>query len=141
LDSICSAIAWCDGAARRFKEIGDTIGLQAVWKTLNQDIFNHLRFSLAQRVQWEDAYGLPESIVPVIYQSVTKLITDIYLSGICDLLNFIEEQFDCQCGIYSEGFRSILNQVLTTVISKPVRRGSRGSSISIAGSLERIRNI
>ncbi|MGR2868132.1 hypothetical protein [Vibrio vulnificus] len=120
LDSICSAIAWCDGAARRFKEIGDTIGLEAVWKTLNQDIFNHLRFSLAQRVQWEDAYGLPESIFPVIYQSVTKLITDIYLSGICDLLNFIEEQFDCQCGIYSEGFRSILNQVLTTVISKPL---------------------
>ncbi|GAB1150357.1 MAG: hypothetical protein WStaPseu_04770 [Shewanella algae] len=120
LGLICSAIAWCDGAARRFKEIGDTIGLEAVWKTLNQDILNHLRFSLAQRVQWEDAYGLPESIVPKIYQSITKLITEIYHSRICDLLNFIEEQFDCQCGIYSEGFRSILNQVLTTVVSKPL---------------------
>ncbi|MEZ9436596.1 AVAST type 1 anti-phage system protease Avs1b [Vibrio lentus] len=120
LSSICSAIAWCDGTARRFKENEDTIGLEAVWKTLNQDILNHLRFSLAQRVQWEDAYGLPESVFPNIYQSITELITDIYPSGICDLLNFIEEQFDCQCGIYSEGFRSILNQVLTTVVSKPL---------------------
>lgn len=120
LGSICSAIAWCDGAAMRFKEIGDTIGLEVVWKTLNQDILNHLRFSLAQRVQWEDAYGLPEGIFPNIYQLITKLITEVYPSKICDLLNFIEEQFDCQCGIYSEGFRSILNQVLTTVVSKPL---------------------
>ncbi|MCS0325012.1 AVAST type 1 anti-phage system protease Avs1b [Vibrio diabolicus] len=118
IESIFRTIAWCDGTARRFKENEDTIGLDTVWKVLSQDVFNHLRFSLVQRIQWKDAYGLPESIFPNIYQSITELITDIYPSRICDLLNFIEEQFDCQCGIYSEGFRSILNQVLTTVVSK-----------------------
>lgn len=118
--SICSAVAWCDGTARRFKEIGDNIGLQNVWEILNQDIFNHLKFSLAQRVQWEDAYGLPESIVPQIYQSITTIITEIYPSKICDLLSFIEEQFSSQCGVYSEGFRRTLNLVLTNVVSKPI---------------------
>lgn len=120
IHSICSAVAWCDGTARRFKEIEDNIGLQRVWEILNQDIFDFLKFSLAQRVQWEDAYGLPESIVPQIYQSITVLITEVYPNKIGDLLNFIKEQFSSQCGIYSEGFRRILNLVLTNVVSRQI---------------------
>lgn len=120
LNSICSAVAWCDGTARRFKEAEDNIGLQRVWGILNQDIFGYLKFSLAQRSQWEDAYSVPESIVPQIYQLVTMLITDVYPDKIGDLLNFVEEQFSSQCGIYSEGFRRTINLVLANVVSKPM---------------------
>ena len=118
--SIFRLVAWCDGSSRRFKEAGDTIGLEEVWNVLVQDILNRLRLCLSQRVQWEDAYGLPESIMPYIYQLITELITEIYPSKTGELLNFIENQFDSQCGIYSEGFRFILKQVLTTIISKPL---------------------
>lgn len=120
LSSICSVVAWCDGTARRFKEVDDNIGLQKIWEILNKDVFGHLKFSLSQRVQWEDAYGLPESIVPEIYQLLTILITDVYPDKIGNLLNFVEEQFSSQCGIYSEGFRRTINLVLTNVVSKPM---------------------
>jgi hypothetical protein len=120
IESICRTIAWCDGAARRFKDNEDTIGLDTVWKILSRDVFNHLRFSLAQRVQWEDAYGLPESVVPHLYQSITNLISELYPHKICDLLSFIDEQFNSQCGIYSEGFRRILKQVLTIVVGQSI---------------------
>ena len=120
LDSICRTIAWCDGAARRFKENDNIIGFDTVWKILSQDVLNHLRFNLVQRVQWENAYGLPESITPYLYQSITNLIVELYPNKICDLLCFIDEQFISQCGIYSEGFRSILKQVLTIVVCQPI---------------------
>lgn len=120
LGSICTAIAWCEGTARRFKENEDTMGLDAVWKILSQSVLNQLRFSLAQRVQWEDAYGLPESLIPYIYQLITKLIVELYPDKICDLLCFIDKQFSSQCGIYSEGFRSILKQVLTIVVRQSI---------------------
>ncbi|HHF2953601.1 TPA: AVAST type 1 anti-phage system protease Avs1b [Vibrio diabolicus] len=120
VSSICNAVAWCDGAARRFREDEDSIGLENVWETISQDIFNHLKFDLEQRVQWEDAYGLPESILPKIYQSITKLVTDIYPNKICYFLSFIENQFNVQCGVYSEGFRRILNLILTNVLNKPI---------------------
>ncbi|PSJ48244.1 hypothetical protein C7H85_05125 [Zobellella endophytica] len=120
IESICRTIAWCDGAARRFKENEDEIGLDIVWKLLSQDVLNHFRFSLAQRVQWEDSYGLPESIVPHLYQSITNLTAELYPHKISDLLSFIDEQFNSQCGLYSEGFRRILKQVLTIVVGHPI---------------------
>lgn len=120
LNSIFSVVAWCDGAARRFKEVEDDVGLQKVWGILNQDVFDYLKFNLAQRIQWEDAYGLPESIVPQIYQSLTILMTDVYPDKIGNLLDFIENQFSSQCGIYSEGFRRIIKLVLTNIVSKPM---------------------
>ncbi|HDX8333745.1 TPA: trypsin-like peptidase domain-containing protein [Raoultella ornithinolytica] len=120
LNSMYSVVAWCDGSARRFKEAGDNIGLQKVWEILKKDIFDYLKFSLAQRVQWEDAYGLPESIVPQLYQSLTILITDVYPDKISELLNFVEGQFSSQCGIYSEGFRRTLNLILANIVNKPM---------------------
>ncbi|MBM7072755.1 trypsin-like peptidase domain-containing protein [Shewanella sp. 202IG2-18] len=115
IDNLCRNIAWCDGSARRFKDSADATGLGAVWDVLQQNVFEQLRFSLAQRVQWEDAYGLPEAVFPHIYQYLATLIVDVFPENICNLLTFIEEQFTYQCGVYSEGFRDILSNVLTDV--------------------------
>lgn len=120
VSSICIALAWCDGSARRFSEVKDLIGLEDVWKILNLDILSVLKFSLLKRIQWKDAYGLPEDIFPFIYQSITSLITELYPDKVTFLINFIDDQFDSQCGIYSEGFRGILKQTITMVISKPI---------------------
>ncbi len=63
---------------------------------------------------------MPENIVPHLYQSITNLTAELYPHKICDLLSFIDEQFNSQCGIYSEGFRHILKQVLTTVVGQSI---------------------
>ncbi|HCZ8411909.1 TPA: serine protease [Proteus mirabilis] len=120
IESIYKVIAWCDGSARQFKETENIVGLDTVRRTLSQDLLDHLRFGLAVRVQWEDSYGLPESIFPHIYHSITTILTEFYPSDVCNLLNFINEQFSSQCGIYSEGFRSILNSVLSSIVGKPL---------------------
>lgn len=53
-----------------------------------------------------------------IYRSITTIFTEFYPDDVCNLLKFIDEQFSSQCGIYSEGFRSILNSVLSSIVGK-----------------------
>lgn len=132
VDSICRLIAWCDGSARRLRETNDKAGLNAVWKILQQNIFVQLRFSLSDRIQWEDAYSLPEVIFPHIYQYLTTLIVNIFPNHICDLLTFIEEQFSSQCGVYSEGFRKILSKVLLSVTSEVLGGDTEDQAFQLA---------
>lgn len=120
LSSICMIAAWCDGSARRLKEKGDVTSLETVWTVLQQNVFDQLKFSLAQRVGWKDAYALPEAVFPHIYQYLTILISDVFPERLCELLSFIERQFAFQCGLYSEGFRDVLAKVLGHMTSKPL---------------------
>ncbi|MEQ1297386.1 AVAST type 1 anti-phage system protease Avs1b [Acinetobacter soli] len=115
LFSLTKILAWCDGLARRFKEENDLEQLDSIWKVIHQDIFQNLKFRLFERVNWKDAYTLPENIFPHIYKNLTLLILDIYPTYLEELLTFIHERFSNQCGIYSEGFRGILNNVLEQV--------------------------
>ena len=115
VESICSALAWCDGAARRYKEAGDEAGLHSVWGILEQRLFGQLRFTLAQRFKWNNCYALPEAIFPEIYECLTGLIVEVFPEYIGNMLSFIDERFEEQCGLYSEGFRSVLEKVLNTL--------------------------
>lgn len=120
IGSIFSTIAWCDGSARRLNESADISGLDAVWTVLEQSVFNQLRFNLAHRVTWEDAYALPEAVIPQIYHHLTVLVADLYPNRLGYLVSFIEDQFNSQCGIYSEGFRNILARILNHIAKIPL---------------------
>lgn len=79
---------------------------------IHEDIFQNLKFSLFERVNWKDTYTLPEGIIPHIYKRLTSLIIDIFPQHLEQFLNLINDRFTYQCGIYSEGFRLILNNVI-----------------------------
>lgn len=115
IESILKTIAWCDGSARRQFQENNIEGLNSIWAVIQQDIFENLKFSLLDRVNWKNAYALPEAVLPYIYKNMTLLILDIYPTYLEVLLSFIHERFSIQCGIYSEGFRDILNNVLEQV--------------------------
>jgi hypothetical protein len=112
VESICRALAWCDGAARYSRELADDVGLRSVWEMLEQHVFERLRFTLAQRSEWKDSYGIPEVVFPEIYERLTDLITDVFPEHVDRVLSVVDELFAVQCGLYSEGFRSILAKVL-----------------------------
>ncbi|WP_166172155.1 hypothetical protein [Acinetobacter sp. SA01] len=112
LFSLTKILAWCDGLARRFHEEKDLENLDSIWNVIHQDIFQNLKFSLSERVTWKDAYTLPESIFPHIYKHLTSLIIDVFPQHLEQFLNLINERFTYQCGIYSEGFRLILNNAI-----------------------------
>lgn len=120
VDSICRALAWCDGAARRANECGDVSGLQSAWSLLEQRVFERLRFTLAQRAEWNDSYAVPEAVFPELYERLTDLVADVFPERLGHMLSFVEERFAVQCGLYSEGFRSVLAKVLERVAGLPL---------------------
>jgi hypothetical protein len=115
IDAICRALAWCDGAGRRSKDCDDDAGLQATWALLEQRVFKHLRFTLGHRVKWKDSYGLPEAVFPQIYERLMGLLVDVFPERIGYMLSFVEQRFEDQCGLYSEGFRTVLANVLSEI--------------------------
>lgn len=117
VESLCRALAWCDGAARRAKYIADATSLRSVWEILEQRVFAQLRFTLAQRSQWESSYAVPEAIFPEVYERLTGLIADAFPEYLNRVLSFVEELFPRQCGLYSEGFRAILEKVIVRLTS------------------------
>lgn len=117
VESICRALAWCDGAARRSIESGNAAELESVWSLVEQHVFGRLMFTLSQRVQWNDSYAIPEAIFPNVYARLTSLIADIFPSRLSHMLSFIDARFEDQCGLYSEGFRGVLAGVLNYVAS------------------------
>lgn len=137
VDSICRAFAWCDGAARRAKDCGDEIGLQSVWSLLEQRVFERLRFSLAQRVEWKDSYAIPEAVFPEVYERLTELLADVFPGHLGYLLSFVEGLFADQCGLYSEGFRSVLSKVLAIVSRLPMDAAAGDQAFAL---LQRWRN-
>jgi hypothetical protein len=118
VEIICKSLAWCDGAARRFKASDDDTNLGLVWAVILEKVFEPLKFNLSDRSEWEDAYALPEGLVPLIYNRLTALVVDIFPAHTSYLLNFLDEHFISQCGLYSEGFRSVLLSVLEPVTAR-----------------------
>lgn len=112
LFSLIKVLAWSDGLARRLLQEDNREGLESIWVVIQQDIFQNLRFSLSERVKWKDAYALPEGIFPHIYKRLASLIIDVFPQHLEQFLNLINDRFTYQCGIYSEGFRLILNNII-----------------------------
>lgn len=115
IEAICQTVAWAEGAAQRCLEKADTAGLDFVWKVVASDVFSNLKFSLKSRSKWHNAYALPEVLLPRLYELLAKLMIGYFPSQLTSFIELIEEQFDNQCGIYSEGFRGILSKVIETV--------------------------
>ena len=108
LQSLGQAIAWCDGTARRAKVTSDLGALDEVRSFLNQKIFPELAFSLSVRITWENSYFIPEHIVPLLYDHLTRLYVDCLPSDAKRMLDHMDQAFSTQLGLYQEGFREIL---------------------------------
>lgn len=118
IGALCQTIAWADGAARRNAQLNDVAGVNAVWDVVLRDVFTPLAFSLKIRSKWDSAYALPEAVVPHLYLMLARLVLGLFPSKLTYFLSFIEEQFELQCGIYSEGFRRILSWVIDFLTSQ-----------------------
>lgn len=112
LDGIARAVAWCDGKGRRAMAAKDQAGLDAVWSFIAKALLPCLAFTLESRIHWESSYFTPETVVPQLYRRITKLVLDCFPANATVLLNEIECRFDVQLGLYNEGFRRALQEVL-----------------------------
>lgn len=116
LRSVAVAIAWSDAGARRALVVSDQTRLVNVLSFVTDSILPSLAFTLASRVHWSDSYFIPEVIFPILYEQIAKLMLDCSLEGTLAFLDSIDRAFDDQLGIYNEGFRRVLDAVISVLI-------------------------
>ncbi|WP_425252129.1 AVAST type 1 anti-phage system protease Avs1b [Janthinobacterium sp. NFX145] len=131
LEVIARAVAWCDGKGRRAMAAKDQTALDAVWSFVADTLLPCLSFKLESRIHWESSYLIPETVVPRLYRRVAKLVLDCFPTKAAVLLDAIERGFDVQLGLYNEGFRQALQEVLRIFIE----RGLEGPSADKVFSL------
>jgi len=118
LEAIAQAVAWCDGEGRRALAAKDVAVLSTVWSFLADTLLPCLEFKLEWRIQWEASYLIPEAVVPALYRRVAKLLLDCFPTRAAVLLDLMERGFDVQLGLYNEGFRQTLQEVLRMFIER-----------------------
>ena len=131
LEVIARAVAWCDGKGRRAMAAKDQGALDAVWSFVTDTLLPCLAFKLESRIHWESSSFIPETVVPRLYRRVAKLVLDCFPTKAAVLLDAIERGFDVQFGLYNEGFRQALQEVLRLFIE----RGPEGPSADKVFSL------
>lgn len=136
MESVLRTIAWCDGSARRQFQESNIEGLNSIWVVIQQDVFKNLKFSLLDRINWKDAYTLPEAVFPHIYKNLASLILDIFPTHIGEFIEFIQDRFSYQCGLYSEGFRGILKNVLEQITKYELEENVEDLAFSLLESWE-----
>ena len=110
---LLAALFWCDGKARRAKAEHNDSLRQACWHTLNEAVLEPLAFSLAQRVSWSDSYGIPETLVPFVYDRIARLLVECFPEEIPVFLENLSDRMADQCGLYSEGFRGVMFRTIS----------------------------
>jgi hypothetical protein len=116
LEAIARGVAWSDGKARKAMSSKDQSGLDDVWSFVVDALLPCFSFGLPSRIYWGSSYAIPETIVPPLYGRLTKLFLDCYPTKALVLLEVIERAFDVQLGLYNEGFRQSLQEVLGFLI-------------------------
>ncbi|ASP46918.1 trypsin-like peptidase domain-containing protein [Colwellia sp. 6M3] len=117
LELILSALYWCEGTALRGKAENNENLLKIAIENIQSHVLLPLSFSLKERVSWENSYSIPEQLVPIIYKKLSELYLDCFPEKSLSFLNYIDENFNTQLGIYSEGFRAALFSVINEFTS------------------------
>ncbi|TNF78772.1 trypsin-like peptidase domain-containing protein [Pseudomonas sp. ICMP22404] len=108
LRSLVAAVAWADGAARRAKAGANEQSLCHVWAFLSDQVLPMVTRPLSVRSQWKQAYAIPETIFPALFQRLAKLLLDCLPQQAGQLLKVLDQGFAEQLGLYNEGFRQSL---------------------------------
>ncbi|WP_431274657.1 AVAST type 1 anti-phage system protease Avs1b [Variovorax ureilyticus] len=131
LQVLAQALAWCDGKARRAFATGDQPALDVVWSCVAEDLLPSLAFTFETRIHWDSSYLLPEAVVPRLYERLAKLLLDCFSAKAVVLLDALERGFDIQLGLYNEGFRKTLAQVLRLFIERMSGTPSAGKIFTL----------
>ncbi|PXV52350.1 Trypsin-like peptidase domain-containing protein [Dyella jiangningensis] len=125
LCTLARAVAWYDGMARRAHGAGDTTALNGVREELETHLLPAFDFPLRSRIAWEESYFMPEHVVPRLYRRLAELYVDCFAGEAAGLFDLMERSFNCQLGLYNEGFRRALHSVI-----EPFVRGAVQGSVA-----------
>ncbi|WP_375560200.1 trypsin-like peptidase domain-containing protein [Bernardetia sp. OM2101] len=81
-----------------------------------------LKFDLDERSTWKRSYFLPEVILPFIYEQITDIFSTYFNSNLGWWIERIVERSRYQLGLYTEGYRNSLSDIIERLIKNNDKR-------------------
>jgi len=113
--SVIESLAYHNGRLKFAAEETDQIQIQSITSSLST-LVDDLLFTLEDRTGWNNSYSIPEHLVPTLWGYISIIYKRYLPNYIVTLLEKLNSQFDSQFGLYNEGFRRSLNNVITNLI-------------------------
>lgn len=110
--SIIENLAYCNG---RLKFAKDELEIQSIASSLSA-LVETLLFALEDRTDWDNSYSIPEHLAPNLWRYISIIYKRYLPNHIVTLLEKLNSQFDSQFGLYNEGFRRSLNNIIINLI-------------------------
>ncbi|WP_433863827.1 hypothetical protein [Sphingobacterium thalpophilum] len=114
-------IGFCFGKAWRLKAEGKMEKIGEVVHHMS-NVNKSFRFSLLERSKWDRSYAIPEQIFPHLYDKLIRFYMEFAPDQLEALIGSICSRKREQLGLYTEGFREVLSQIvlrLSRSVSNP----------------------
>ncbi|WP_312171859.1 serine protease [Chryseobacterium sp.] len=82
-----------------------------------QQIIKSISFTFDYRSHWERSYQLPEKTFPLLYTKLVFLINEFNINDLDSFVESIKIKCNNQIGLYTEGYRSSLQEIIRSLIS------------------------
>lgn len=123
-----SSATWEKAIVSRFSYLGiingkakRTLGNSLLMDSLQMNMKSFLEIAnpdLIDRIDWERSYGLPESVLPVLFDRIIKILVEFFPSLLDHFIYKIAEKKTYQLGLYTEGYIDVLFTILIVLAGK-----------------------
>ncbi|WP_131604833.1 hypothetical protein [Pectobacterium brasiliense] len=118
LKTLTEAIFWYSGQARRAVIDSNDEKKELLLVKLQNEVLPALSYSLEERMAWQNSWAMPEQIIPLIYEELVNMFGACWPDRVSVITDFILAHTPQQCGLYSEGYRRLLNTVIQILLNK-----------------------
>ncbi len=110
-------IALIDGKIRRLHSEEELLSEEIKESLENLDALLEplIELKLLERVSWENSYAIPESLIPWLLEKCFGLYCEFYPEEIPRVLSIFTDAVDLQFGIYCEGGRRAIHDIISTL--------------------------
>lgn len=114
--SMAKYISYSYGRACRLRAEGRAAELNELIEKVIVCIKDSLTFDLADRIEWDRSYGIPEEFIPVIYEDFILFILEFDAPKCSEVVQYVQRYANSQLGLYTEGYREVLFKVAEAIL-------------------------
>ncbi|OYD45249.1 hypothetical protein CHU00_12585 [Sphingobacterium cellulitidis] len=109
-------IHYLEGKAYYYKSSNQLVEKTTLIKSKLKQVIESISFNFDFRSYWERSYQLPEQIFPLIFSKLIDLLHEFDRDSLDTFLDSLLTKSCDQLGLYTEGFRKSLSQVIQSLI-------------------------
>lgn len=119
--AVLKNIAFLDGKSQFCNAEDSKEELESIIKEYVK-VLSKIDFSFDERSFWDRSYSLPEAIYPLIYSKVTWYLAQFSQEELHNFLQSFQKKSQNQAGLYSEGFRKSLFEIISVLVKANYER-------------------